>query len=137
MKKFKLPLGIVMGLLIFSCSSNDDNNNSSTEVSIIGTWRLIGVSSSDAGNAQLTDCGLMTRLTFMENSMASFKEHYDNNNDCLEDNYTVEYSVDNNSLSFISNAESNNFLYELTATSLSYSQTENGITNTTSWQRGE
>jgi hypothetical protein len=133
MKKINLLFGLLTVLILISCSSDDDNSNS--EITIIGTWKLIGGNSSSTGDYQLTDCSLMTRLTFNQNSTANFEEHFDDNNDCLEDNYTVNYSINDNSLSFSSNGEVNTFTFELTSTALSYSATENGVTDTTIWER--
>lgn len=41
MRKMKLFYGILVGLLIFTCSSNDDSPNPPESTSIIGNWNLI------------------------------------------------------------------------------------------------
>ena len=134
MNKLKLLVGLLIGLTFFSCSSNDENGG--TETLIIGTWKLIG-SSTNSVNDQLPECDLMTRVTFNSNSTADFKEHFLDGGNCIEDSYTANYSMGNNSISFTYDGETYNLTFVLTETNLTFTQIESGITYVTNWEKVE
>ena len=91
MKKLNLLLTIFLGLVIFSCSS-DDNNTSETEL-IVGIWKPIsevqvvdGIQENDSFT-----CGEVTTYTFLENENYTFTLFdIDDENNCIQNN---EYNI--------------------------------------------
>lgn len=76
MKKLNLLLGILIGLTILSCSS-DNNDSSSSEPTIMGEWILVN-QIYDGQNENLSDCELQETLTFSSNgTLISYYTDYD------------------------------------------------------------
>ena len=103
MKKVKLFLGIIIGLMIFSsCSSDDDSNSNS--VSIVGIWKPIKeVFVCSTGNEQTSNfstCLLMTRLTFNSDNTFNNQEYSEDTGDCLENFSNGTWTLINNNLTF-------------------------------------
>lgn len=89
MRKLNLLIAILIGLLILSCSS-DDNDNIQTETElIVGIWKPLselqvvnGVEETDS-----YACGEVTTFTFLQNGDYTFTSfQQDDNNDCIEQN---------------------------------------------------
>ena len=68
MKKLNLFIGLLIGFMILSCSSDDDNSNSNN---LIGTWKPIKeVDICSTGSEQVSEyseCRQTGRLTFSSN----------------------------------------------------------------------
>lgn len=95
MKKLNLFIGIVIGILFFSCSSEDDNNNHSDNDPIVGQWKIINETYFDLNGNQSfqqtpSDCLQESRETFSLNgayNWTSFIE--ESNGDCVNIIQTV------------------------------------------------
>ena len=88
MKKLNLLLGILIGLSILSCSSDDDENSQDT---LIGIWKPIKFVElyQNAGEVTYEDLGCYEQSRFTFSSNSSFNQQLfeeNNNGDCIEDN---------------------------------------------------
>ena len=105
MKKLKLVLGILIGILIFSCSSDDDNNNENQDASIIGSWNLILVNGSD-NNIPCPLTLVITDTQFTENEYFGI--------DCADlDSITDPYTL--NGTTLIVQTDIGGFVFEITS----------------------
>ncbi|MEH1009513.1 lipocalin family protein [Winogradskyella sp. ECml5-4] len=78
MKKLNLLIGLLIGLTILSCSS-DDNDSNTIEPTIIGEWILVN-QIYDGQNENLSACELQESLTF--NSNGTLISYYTDNDPC-------------------------------------------------------
>jgi len=79
MKKLNLLLGIFIGLIFISCSSDDSQGQNSNEPTIIGEWILIN-QIYNGQNENLSSCELQETLTF--NSNGTLISYYTDNDPC-------------------------------------------------------
>src|SRR5690606_20030463 len=104
MKKLKLVFGIFFGILILSCSSDD--NIEINEPSIIGTWQLVEIIHSENPNYTLENCQLQTTITFNLNRTGKTKEYIldIDLNDCFVMENDITYETNGNilTISYIS-----------------------------------
>jgi hypothetical protein len=71
MKKANLFFGILIGFLIYSCSSDDDSNNSDQD-DLVGTWNLISI--ENQGNAVMViDCQTEQNIIYNSNNSGTEK----------------------------------------------------------------
>lgn len=90
MKKLNLFMCVVLALLIFSCSKDDDSKNSDSDDLIIGVWKPVKDVWTNNGVEEVevfSTCEQKSRLTFEGNGnikIVSFDEDMGN---CIEDNY--------------------------------------------------
>ncbi len=98
MKKLNLLFGIIIGIIILSCSSENDNNTNQN--TIIGEWQQIktievyfdGTEISE----DLTQCEQQGRLTLNSNGILTSLRYYeDDENNCFEDNTFVSGTWEN------------------------------------------
>jgi hypothetical protein len=94
MKKLNLFIGLLICLIVFSsCSSDDDENN--TNGSILGEWTLVSETSPEGNEEPMSECKLMTTLTF--NSDGSLEVYFvEGENPCVFDTKTIEYEYSKN-----------------------------------------
>ncbi|MBO6881333.1 lipocalin family protein [Winogradskyella sp.] len=97
MKKLNLLLGLLIGLTILSCSS-DDNDSNTNEPTIIGEWILVN-QIYDGQNENLSDCELQETLTF--NSNGTLISYYTDNDPCEFFTETQQYELNENELKII------------------------------------
>tara|TARA_R110002096_G_C14071958_1_gene675564 strand:- start:20 stop:445 length:426 start_codon:yes stop_codon:yes gene_type:complete len=123
MKKLKIVFGIFFGILILSCSSDDDNIEIN-ESSIIGTWQLVEIIHSENQNYTLENCQLQTTITFNLNKTGKTNEYILDLdlNDCfvMENNITYETNGNILTISYISDNLTNVVNYELEKNFLIY-----------------
>jgi len=95
MKKLKLSLAILMGILIVSCSSDDDNN-ANEESPIIGEWKLESIS-INGQNQSIDPCMLEQTRTFQTNGNL-IEYFWEEMTPCTYGTATVQYTFENNIL---------------------------------------
>ncbi|MDG4716190.1 lipocalin family protein [Winogradskyella marincola] len=117
MKKLNLLLGILIGLAILSCSSND-NDSSPNEPTILGEWILVN-QIYDGQNENLSDCELQETLTF--NSNGTLISYYTDNEPCEFFTETQQYELNGTELKILfgQNSDFRFNILTLTATELS------------------
>ncbi|MGS2727933.1 lipocalin family protein [Psychroserpens sp. BH13MA-6] len=117
MKKLNLLLGLLIGLTILSCSS-DNNDSNSNEPTIIGEWVLVN-QIYDGQNENLSDCELQETLTF--NSNGTLISYYTDNDPCefFTDNQQYELNGSELKIIFGQNSDFRYNVLDLTATELS------------------
>ncbi|MGB0198669.1 MAG: lipocalin family protein [Flavobacteriaceae bacterium] len=92
MKNLNLCIGLLLGLIILSCSSEDDENK--TDASILGKWILVS-ESYEGDEEPLSDCELMQTLTF--NSDGTLEVYVLVDDDpCVFETTTVAYAKNEN-----------------------------------------
>ena len=97
MKKLNLLLGILIGLTILSCSS-DDNDSISNEPTTLGEWILVN-QVYDGQNENLSDCELQETLTFF--SDGTLISNYTDNDPCEFFTETQQYELNGNELKIL------------------------------------
>lgn len=102
MKKLKLVLGILIGILTFSCSSDDDSSSSQNNP-LIGEWRLTSIS-LNGENLNLNECMLEQTLTFQTNGN-KVEYFWEEMTPCTYDTFTSQYTFENNILVSINEAD--------------------------------
>ena len=120
MKKLNLLLGILIGMIVLSCSS-DDNDSNSNEPTIIGKWILVN-QIYNGENENLSDCQLQHTLTFNTNgTLISYYSDYD---PCEFFTETQQYELNGDELKILF-GENSDFRYNV----LSLNVTELSIEN--------
>ncbi|MBL87252.1 MAG: hypothetical protein CMO82_13080 [Winogradskyella sp.] len=123
MKKMKLFLGILIGLLIISSCSSDDDSNSDTG-SIIGTWKPIKeVDVCSTGFEDVYDfdsCEQTGRIIFSEDGTLNITEYDLENGNCEQYyNSTGTWTLTGDNLSVTLDGETiNPTFFELTNNTL-------------------
>ncbi len=97
MKKLNLLLGILIGLTILSCSS-DDNDSNSNEPTIIGEWILVN-QIYNGQNESLSDCELQETLTF--SSSGTLISYFTDNDPCEFFTENQQYSLNESELTIL------------------------------------
>ncbi|WP_299112250.1 lipocalin family protein [uncultured Winogradskyella sp.] len=69
MKKLNLILGILIGIIIFSCSSDDDNSN---QDEIIGVWNLMSIE-NQGNDITVVDCQTQQNIVYNSNNSGTEK----------------------------------------------------------------
>jgi len=95
MKKLNLLLGTLIGILILSCSS-DDNNSSTQNNPIIGEWKLVSIA-IQGQNLDINDCMLEQTRTFQTNGNL-IEYFWEEMTPCTYKTATVQYTFENNIL---------------------------------------
>jgi hypothetical protein len=112
MKKLKLSIAILMGILIMSCSS-DDNNNATEESPIIGEWKLESIS-INGQNQNIDPCMLEQTQTFQTNGNL-IEYFWEEMTPCTYGTASVQYTFENNILVSINeDDEINGEAFEIT-----------------------
>lgn len=121
MKKPKLLLGILIGILTFSCSSDDDNS-SSEDNPIIGEWKLSSISINNE-NLNLNECMLEQTRTFQTNGNL-IEYFWEEMTPCSYDTFTVQYTYEDNILVSINEEDGmNGMAFEITNEVLTLNET--------------
>ncbi|XCF05788.1 hypothetical protein ABI125_13860 [Tamlana crocina] len=71
MKKANLFFGILIGSLIYSCSS-DDNSNNSEQDDLVGTWNLISIE-NQGNDVMVIDCQTEQNIIYNSNNSGTEK----------------------------------------------------------------
>jgi len=66
MNKPKLLFGILIGLLILSCSS-DDNSNDTNQDDLVGTWNLVSIE-NQGNDVMVIDCQTEQNIIYNSNN---------------------------------------------------------------------
>ncbi|SFZ95160.1 Lipocalin-like domain-containing protein [Flaviramulus basaltis] len=106
MKKLTLLLGILIGLMISSCSSNNDNPSTETDP-IIGKWKIKSIELNSQIRT-LEDCHLQQTNTYQKNG--NLIEYYWENEmtPCVFNTSTIKYKLENGILTSINESEGTN-----------------------------
>jgi len=120
MKKLNLLLGLLIGLTIISCSS-DDNDSNPNEPTIIGEWILVN-QIYDGQVENLSACELQESLTF--NSNGTLISYYTDNDPCEFFTENQQYELNGTELKILF---SNNSDFRFNV--LTLSETELSIEN--------
>lgn len=97
MKKLNLLFGLLIGLSILSCSSDNDDSNTN-ETTIIGEWILVN-QIYDGQSENLSACELQETLTF--NSSGTLISYYTDNDPCEFFTETQQYVLDGTTLTIL------------------------------------
>lgn len=123
MKKLNLIFGILIGVTILSCSSDDDSSKQQTisanESTIIGKWILVN-QIYNGQNENLSSCELQETLTF--NSNGTLISYYTDHDPCDFFTENQQFELDGNELKILF-GENSDFRYNvmnLNATELSF-----------------
>ena len=122
MKRLKLILGALIGIIIVSCSSDDGSNPSNQNSPLIGEWRLMNIA-VNGQNQNLNDCMLEQTRTFQTDG--SLVEYFwDGMTPCTYNTATFEYTFENDILVSINEAEGmNGVAFEITNEVLTLNET--------------
>jgi hypothetical protein len=71
MKKLNLLLGILIAIMLFSCSSDDDSNESNQD-ELIGIWNLVSVE-NQGNDITAVDCQIEQNIIFTANNTGTEK----------------------------------------------------------------
>ncbi|WP_179348294.1 lipocalin family protein [Winogradskyella pacifica] len=71
MKKLNLLLGFLIGIMLFSCSSDDDSNESNQD-ELIGIWNLVSVE-NQGNDVTAVDCQIEQNIIFTANNTGTEK----------------------------------------------------------------
>ncbi len=94
MKNIFKPLLLIV-LLAFSCSSDDENSTNINTSELIGTWNLTEVKLDDKSVLTLTDCKKQETLNFISNSEVEWHTPEEDNMKppCSFFDYDMTYSI--------------------------------------------
>lgn len=106
MKKLNLLLGILIGIIIYSCSSNDNKPTAEIDT-IIGKWKLSAIE-VNGQNQTLNECHLQHTTTYQQNG--NMIEYYWQNEmtPCIFNTTTIQYTLENGILTSINLSEGSN-----------------------------
>jgi hypothetical protein len=122
-------------LLNLSCSKQE---NDAAPVTIVGTWKIAKIQSSETGDYPVTGCTAEIEIEFKENLTATANEPDDDMEDgvCVDEYYDFDYSITDEYLTINHNNIVQVFNYELTNTTLKYWSTDNNnVTSINSLER--
>ncbi|MFC0604150.1 lipocalin family protein [Winogradskyella pulchriflava] len=120
MKKLNLLFGLLIGLTILACSS-DDNDSNTNEPTIIGEWILVN-QIYDGQNENLSACELQETLTFSSNG--TLISYYTDNDPCEFFTENQQYILNGTELTILF-GQNSDFRYNV----LTLSATELSIEN--------
>ena len=105
MKKFGLCILTLIGVISFSCSSDDNANNSNETPTIIGKWKITSIELNDEIST-LSECHLQQTMTFQENGdLIEYAVENEMVTPCTFSTETIKYSLEGDVLTFISESE--------------------------------
>lgn len=128
MKKITFLIAIILGIITFSCSS-ENNENENNEITIIGQWKLTS-GSSDEGEYQLNECSLQNIIKFNNDLTGNTDEHSDDTGDCLNSINNFTYEINNNEIVFHNTQDNETTTATYSITDATFTYTINGSNNT-------
>jgi hypothetical protein len=128
MKKITFLIAIILGIITFSCSS-ENNENKNNEITIIGQWKLTS-GSSDEGEYQLNECSLQNIIKFNNDLTGNTDEHSDDTGNCLNSINNFTYEINNIEIVFHNTQDNETTTATYSATETTFTYTINGTNNT-------